>query len=162
MVPDKLYINLKIIGKIQKNGRLKKSSNGIVALDKTWYLQGLWRAISSDSRKQTLHELNSILNDIPGVLEAFRNSKFTSNHYSLSDDFVKLMQEFKMLIDAMTEAHEGLHNLKFTYIRDDNVIAQMDIIIFRLKNLLDEANQNYSTYNDQIHNTHTIMDLSSV
>jgi hypothetical protein len=146
MVPDKLFINLKIIGKIQKNGRLKKSSDGVIALDKDWYLQGIWRALASDSRKQTMFEIVNIVNDIPNVIEGFKNSKYLTRNYSLSDEFSKLMQEFKMLIEAMTEAEVGLQNLKFTYIRDENVTAQMDIVIFRIENLVREAKQIYDAH----------------
>jgi hypothetical protein len=145
VVPDKLFINLKIIGKIQKNGRLKKSHDGVVSLDKNWYLQGLWRSLSSDSRKQTIYEINNIINELPIVLDAFRNSKYLSLNYRSSDELTKLLEEFKMLVEALKEAELGLENLKFTYIRDDNITAQMDIIIFRMSTIVKDASQMYAS-----------------
>ena len=33
MIPDKLLVNLRILGKIQKNGKITKSIDGIISLE---------------------------------------------------------------------------------------------------------------------------------
>ena len=49
MIPDKLLINLKILSKIQKNGRITRSYDGIVSLESETYYQSLKRFLSNDS-----------------------------------------------------------------------------------------------------------------
>lgn len=139
MIPDKLYINLKIIGKIQKNGRLKKSCDGVIALDKQWYLQSIFRALYSDSRKQTLYELDKIINDVRPIVDSFKVLA-TSEKY---------LEEYRMLVEALTEAEEGIQNLKFTYISDDNTAAHIDIILFKVANLIKEAAGDYAVLKEK-------------
>ena len=146
MIPDKLLINLKILGKIQKNGRISKSCDGVVSLERDSYLQGLWRTFTNDSRKQTMYEINNIVNDIQPTLDVIYNSKFMNKDNAYTDVFYKTIEELKMLIDAMIETGEGLKNLRFTYIQDINISAQMDVIIFRVVNLIRDAKQKYSYY----------------
>ena len=60
MLPDKLFINLKILGKIQKNGRICRSYDGIISLENDNFYQSVKRTLSSDSRKQSIFEINSM------------------------------------------------------------------------------------------------------
>ena len=163
MISDKLLVNLKILGKIQKNGRIGKSYDGIVSLEAGSFLQGLKRILTFDSRKQTLYEINNIINDIQPSLDAIYNYKYMMKEYSSSGEFIKAMEEFKMLIDAMIETDVGLRNLRFTYIRDINTSAQMDIILFRVNNLIRDAKQKYNYFSSfsQIEQIYQLEDIVS-
>jgi excinuclease UvrABC helicase subunit UvrB len=55
MIPDKLLINLKIISKIQKNGRIARSYDGIISLENDVFYQSIKRFMTSDSRRFTIY-----------------------------------------------------------------------------------------------------------
>ena len=59
MIPDKLLINLKIISKIQKNGRISRSYDGIISLESDVIYQSIKRFVLNDSRKQAIFEINT-------------------------------------------------------------------------------------------------------
>ncbi len=141
MLSDKLLINLKIIGKIQKNGRISKSCSGIVSIETDSYFQCLWRSITSNSRKQTLIEINNILFELESTLYTIYNSKFMNKEYSKSEEFYKMFEEFKLLLTEIEGSEQGIFNLKFTYISDVNISAQLDVVILRIKALIKEAHQ---------------------
>ena len=61
MIPDKLLINLKIISKIQKNGRISRSYDGIISLESDVIYQSIKRFVCNDSRKQAIFEINSVI-----------------------------------------------------------------------------------------------------
>ena len=82
MIPDKLFINLKILSKIQKNGRISRSSDGIIALEHETFYQSLKRFVTSDSRRQSVFEINSIINETIECMSNIVNSKFMNKMYS--------------------------------------------------------------------------------
>jgi hypothetical protein len=132
MISDKLLINLKILSKIQKNGRIARSSDGIIGLELDTYLQPIKRFLSSDSRKQAIFEINSIVNESIATTHSIINSKFMNKTYCQTDEFLKGFDNLHLLMSEMQAALTGLENLKFTYQNDPNVISQLDIIVLKL------------------------------
>ena len=62
-VPDKLLINLRILGNVQKNGRIARSYDGIIAIEDETYYQSFKRFLTNDSRRQAIQEIASIMNE---------------------------------------------------------------------------------------------------
>lgn len=140
MVPDKLFINLKILGKIQKNGRICRSYDGIISLENDTFYQSLKRTLSSDSRKQSIFEINSIINECIDCLNGIINSKYMNKLQANTDDYFKSCEDISLILKELTCAKTGIENLKFTYTVDANIESQLDIIIVKIQSTLKDMN----------------------
>lgn len=132
MIPDKLLINLKIISKIQKNGRITRSSDGIIALENESFYQSIKRFITNDSRKQAIFEINTIVNETLECLANIINSKFMNSMYCNTDEYYKNCENMELILKEMILAKNGIENLKFTYTSDANVSSQLDILVIKI------------------------------
>lgn len=136
MIPDKLYINLKILGRIQKNGKITRSYDGIIALETPGFHQCLKRFVRYDSRKQSVFEINSIINECFNIIHNLINLKHMQDKYANTPECIKTCEEIYILVNHLEEACMGISNLKFTYISDINIEAQLEIIISKIKNVI--------------------------
>lgn len=132
MIPDKLFINLKILSKIQKNGRITRSSDGVIALENESFYQSIKRFITSDSRKQAIFEINSIITETIECLNNIVNSKFMNKMYCDTDEYYKNCENMSLILKELTLAKSGIDNLKFTYTSDANTSSQLDILIIKI------------------------------
>lgn len=133
IVPDKLLINLKILSKIQKNGRITRSYDGIISLEQESMYQPIKRFLASDSRKQAVFEINSIVTECIDTLYGIINSKFMHKNYHRTDEYAKHYESLELLLHEMVAAKCGIANLKFTYQNDPNVLSQLDIISLKIE-----------------------------
>lgn len=152
MIPDKLLINLKILGKIQKNGRISRSCDGLISLESDTIYQPLKRLFYNDSRKQAIFEINSIVTECIDTLAHIVNSKYLSRHkypqvlsgqISKKEDaleFNKHCEEIYLVMQEMEAARVGIENLKFTYQNDPNISSQLDIVILKIDTTLRDIN----------------------
>lgn len=137
---DKLFINLKILGKIQKNGRICRSYDGIISLENDNFYQSIKRFVSSDSRKQSIFEINSIINECVECLNSIINSKYMNKLHANSDQYFKSCEDIALIIKELNAAKQGIENLKFTYMIDANVESQLDIINVKIQSVLKDMN----------------------
>lgn len=135
-IPDKLFINLKIIGKIQKNGRISRSSAGIISLENESFYQSIKRFVTSDSRKQSIFEINSIINETIISLQSTINSKYMNKNYCKTDEYYKNCESISLILLELINAKIGVENLKFTYTSDANIESQLDIIILKMSSTI--------------------------
>jgi hypothetical protein len=158
-VSDKLLINLKIISKIQKNGRISRSNDGIILLETSSFYKSLKRFISSDSRKQSLFEINSVILECIEVLHNLLNSKYMhyQRHQTRSEqlkrnpEFIKSIDNVKLIITELENAKIGVENLKFTYRNDQNTVSQLDIILMKISTTLQDTNSCLDAMNIKIY-----------
>ena len=136
MIPDKLLINLRILSKIQKNGRITRSYDGIISLEQGNIYQPVKRFITNDSRKQAVFEINSIIVECITNLTNIINSKYTNKAFS--DEFHKNCESIELLLSELISACNGIENLKFTYQNDPNISSQIDIILIKTKSHIKE------------------------
>jgi hypothetical protein len=129
---DKLFINLKILSKLQKNGRLSRSSDGIIALENGTFYEPIKRFVTSDSRKQTVFEVNSIINETIKAMEHIVNSKYSNKMYFKSNEYYKNCVNLSLILNELKLAKNGIDNLKFTYKSDINIGSQLDILIVKI------------------------------
>ncbi len=133
ILPDKIFVNLKILSKIEKNGRISKSLDGIIRLEKENFYQAIKRFLARDSRKKSLCEIKSIVDETIGFLYNILNSKFVSDeHNYTSNEFHNTFEIIELLVKSLNESKKGLENLKFTYSSDINITSQLDIIIMKI------------------------------
>lgn len=139
-LPDKLFINLKIIAKIQKNGRISRSSDGIISLEDNNFYQSIKRFVTSDSRKQSIFEINSIVNETLDCLINIVNSKFMNKTYSNTDEYYKNYESITLIVKEISKSKIGIENLKFTYTKDANITSQLDILIIKINSSIKDMN----------------------
>lgn len=120
---DNTLTNLKIIGLLQKNGRLC-IRKGCLTLEIDDHLQIFRRWINKDTREQCImHIRNTIMNAI----------KLTKGVIQKQIDVELKDWTLERLFVEMTNCQEGLTNLKTTYNEDAVVKSQLDVLLERLK-----------------------------
>lgn len=139
-LPDKLFINLKIIAKIQKNGRISRSSDGVISLENNNFYQSIKRFMTSDSRRQSIFEINSIINETLDYLFNIVNSKFMSKAFSDTDEYYKNYETITLIVKEISNSKVGIDNLKFTYTKDANITSQLDILIIKINSSIKDMN----------------------
>ena len=132
---DNTITNLKIIGMVQKNGRLCVR-RGQLTLETDAYFQLLRRWVHKDSR---MHALMHIRNTINNAVSLCRD--ISAGKYEVQMKAWTLAQLSKELSNCQT----GLINLKTTYADDSVMVANLDVILNRLKAL---ENQQHENQND--------------
>jgi hypothetical protein len=140
MLPDKLLINLRILSKIQKNGRITKSVEGIINLEQDTVYKNIKRFIYSDSRRQSVFEINSIIDECSFQLNNLINSKYIHPNHKNTSEYIRNMEIITLLMEELTKAKSGIENLKFTYKNDPNIISQIDIIILKINSIVKDVN----------------------
>lgn len=154
MIPDKLLINLKILSKIQKNGRICRSYDGIIALDSDNVYQPLRRFLTNDSRKQAVFEINSIVIECIDTLTYFSNSKFMTKESYYTDEYLRTCENMHLVLSEMELARIGIINLKFTYQEDPNIASQLDIIILKMNTAIRDFGHKLNYFQTFLKNTH--------
>jgi hypothetical protein len=132
MIPDKLLINLKIISKIQKNGRITRSYDGIISLENEIFYQSIKRFFSNDSRRQATFEINSVITETLDILHHILNSKYMHKNFYQTDEYIKNCENLSLILTELEAAKAGIENLKFTYQNDQNISSQIDIVILKI------------------------------
>lgn len=161
MIPDKLLINLKIISKIQKNGRITRSYDGIISLENEIFYQSIKRFFSNDSRRQATFEINSVINEAIDMLRHILNSKYMNKSYSNTDEYAKNCENMSLILTELEAARLGIDNLKFTYQNDQNTSSQIDIIILKINTNIRDFSQKLHYFqsllpNVQYYNLHSV------
>ena len=136
MLPDKLLINLRILSKIQKNGRITKSIEGVIHLENEAINKSVKRFLYNDSRKQSLYEINSIIDEANYFLNQMVNNKYTNPINKNTSEYIKNMEIINIILDELKNSKIGIENLKFTYKNDHNIISQIDICILKINSIL--------------------------
>jgi hypothetical protein len=166
-ISDKLLINLKIISKIQKNGRISRSNDGIILLETNSFYKSLKRFISSDSRRQSLFEINSVVIECIDTITNLLNSKYMNyqRYQTRNPEFIKSVENIQLILKELEAAQIGIQNLKFTYKNDENTISTLDIIVLKIYHLIRDTNAALKAMdicNEEIEIKESIIDMSSV
>lgn len=139
---DKIYINLKIISKIQENGKLTTTNPGQITLEEQTLLNALWRTLSGDSRKNTVAFLQQLLNNVDITTNNLIRSPYFHNfdtadmyqvneHHAIHENLKKLSQELQ-------NSRNGIVNLHITYNEDASISAKLEEIMGRIDSLVNK------------------------
>lgn len=104
-----LLENLKVIGNIKENDKIAIYENKMY-IDQRYYFQGIRRMLYKDSRDETIKFINKILN----LAKCYHDQLVTLVNYTETDNY-------KSLINNLTECKTGLSNLKITYANDEDI-----------------------------------------
>ena len=153
MIPEKLFINLRILSKIQKNGRISRSYDGIISLENEHFYQSFKRFLTSDSRKQSVYEINSVINECVDCLSNIINSKFLNKMFCNTDEYYKCCEDLELLVTELDSAKMGIENLKFTYKIDANTATQLDIIVVKMRSTIKDTTNKLNYFKSFLPNT---------
>jgi hypothetical protein len=134
---EKLLINLKILGRIPKNGKITKSQHGIISLEAETMLTPLKRFWSQDSRYQAIMEVSQIVDDAVFRFQEMSNSKYFDPQLD-PDKFDNLCKYLDALHTGLTDAIVGVENLRFTYKTDVNIVSQLEVILMKMHGCIRE------------------------
>lgn len=167
-INDKLLVNLKIISKIQKNGKISRSSNGVISLETDKYYQSVKRFFFNDSRYQAVFEISSIISECIDTFESNLNSKFLDFNLYNSFEFSKVVENIQLLLSQLVLSKSGIQNLKFTYKNDHNISSQLDVILLKIDSTIRDVSNKLSLLvpnnklSNSVPNDSTILQMNDV
>jgi hypothetical protein len=126
---DGVIANLKIIGMVQKGGRLCVRK-GQLAIERVDHSQPLRRWLAKDSRDVTLLHVRNTIQSAMKILKTLMASKEPGDLRTWT---------LRRLLDEMESCETGLQNLKATYMDDSMTVAAIDVLTDRLKANCEEA-----------------------
>lgn len=129
---DKILLDLKILGKIPKNGKLCRGENDNLDIESNIYFQWVKRTYRNDSRKQAINDIEQLVNRIEKMIDGFQTEGEARGTLSgiVSFNVFNLHTELKNSI-------QGLENLSNTYVNDATTVSKIEIIITRIKFMIE-------------------------
>lgn len=147
---DNTIANLKVIGMIQKNGRLAVRK-GQLTIESDDHLQTIRRWLNKDSRDLALMHIRNTINN------AIKLSKGMIENTVSTDLKTWALQR---LATEMQNCQSGLLNLKTTYADDSLMVANLDVMNDRLvahhKELFEYIASSQTTGSQSVKNKVTI------
>ena len=122
MTTDQILTNLKIISKIKK-GEKMITNNMIMEIDNR-YLQWVRRWWEQNSRISTIDFFNKILDRAFEIIDKTYDNKDKQNYY-FNEENSRILQKFSL---ELSNARQGINNLKETYTDDETTKSQLDIM----------------------------------
>jgi hypothetical protein len=136
---ETILLNLKIIGMIPRNGRVKRSSNGTITLEGDNILVPLKRYFLADGRRNTISDMNSILNETGSQIKLLLgNTNVVDVCYKLTEENRHIMLQITNIYKELEKSIDGIENLKVTYRDDVKTSALLDLILSKIKVQLDD------------------------
>jgi uncharacterized protein YktB (UPF0637 family) len=134
---DKLIVNLRIISKIQENGKISTITPGQISLEDESILVSLWRTLLGDSREKTIGFLTQLMNDISEISESILLSKYIiaydhTNMYQVNERN-KRVDQLINLSRQLQNSKKGFVNLHCTYKTDANIASKLEEIMDKIE-----------------------------
>lgn len=127
---QQIILNLKIIGKIPRNGKIRRAGHGGITLEGESILTPMKRTVFGDSRNQSISDINSILQESFSLLRLLLNHKLVvSSEYEENDENRHLLQQIFTLNREFLNCVTGLENLRVTYRSDVKIASSILFVI---------------------------------
>lgn len=150
---DQLIQNLEVIGNINEYDKLTVDSNNQISIDTLYYTQGIVRRLYGNGRDATLTGLTKLVTDtfkFTDELLLEERNKRQQNMLNVAYDikanvFDNKMNNYKdtstemlnRISAALGVAATGLQNLKITYVNDNQIGVQLDLLISKMEHRVD-------------------------
>jgi hypothetical protein len=136
---NNFYNNLDVLAKIQDGHKLYLDKEQLLQLDEPFMFQGIWRYCYGSSRKDAIHLLTKLFNDIEIYMNALylRNIDLKNNIYSRIPKSNPDQSIFIIIIEKINKAITGISNLKLTYKTDEQTCVELQGIIDKAASLVD-------------------------
>jgi hypothetical protein len=139
---DCLLSNLKIIGHITHNGRLKRLSQGRLRMEDDNAFVPFRRFLTSESRRQTLQDLNHVMAEALMEVSKLRNDEREQEWEGRTTRLAILCRELK-------SAQRGLANLRGTYQTDLSIVVGLDLLMEKINMAVARAEEGAEKNRDQ-------------
>jgi len=128
---NNFYYNLDILAKIQDGHKLYLDKSQLLQLDEPFMFQGIWRYCYGISRKDAIHLLTKLFNDIEIYVNALylKNIDIKNSNYPRIPKLHSEQIIFINIIEKINKAVIGLRNLKLTYKTDTETCNELQRII---------------------------------
>ena len=133
---DKIIVNLRIISKIQENGKISTISPGQISLENEGVMTPLWRSVLGDSREKTVSFLTQLINDVTEISDSMISSPFMVN-YDPSDMYQtnersKRIDQLTNLSRQLQNCLKGVVNLHATYKGDASIASKIEEVMDKM------------------------------
>ena len=137
---DKIYINLKIISKIQENGKITTTNPGQITIEEQTMLNAFWRTLTGDSRKNTVAFLQQLLTNVDVTTNNLMRSPYfhsfdNTDMYQITEHNT-IMEQLRKLSQELRNSKNGVANLHITYNDDASVAAKLEEVMSRIDTLV--------------------------
>lgn len=152
---DSLFINLKVLSKIQENNKLSLCKNELIIDSETNFLSSIYRWFYNESRDKTLIKIQEIIKESIKCGEyAIKSIELEKSNNGKNLEEEELREQLKIkewenirnielrmnnievlsrLVNEMSDAINGINNLKKTYIEDATLCARFQMGIEMLE-----------------------------
>ena len=127
MTTDQVLTNLKIISQIKKGEKI--ATNSLILEIDNRYFQFARRWWEQNSRISTIDFFNKVIDRSFEIIDRTYNEKENDTYY-FNEENSRILQKFSL---EMTNACNGLNNLKETYTNDVTTTSQIDIMVEKIK-----------------------------
>lgn len=115
------FVNLRILGQLPRNGRLRLESNGHFTIEGGGIYIPFRRWLHGDSREQTLKDLKGVYK------EAFKKMAV----------YIPGSNDYELLLKNLHDSLVGVKNLRETYGGDVWITSRFDILLDRVTNTIE-------------------------
>ena len=141
-----VLLNLKILSKVPKGGRIKRDSNGNITLENDNQVQGIMRFYQGNSRDKAVEDINDVINGAFELAQNLMDSKYvsiyefrrtpTESEVTLHEEKVEELMNLKQ---ELINCKKGITNLKeTTYKNDASIGAQLELCIHNVETKVDQ------------------------
>ena len=130
-------LNLCILSKIEQNGRISRSQNGVIALEPATQYRCVMRLLKFDGRRQNLLDIKNIILIATEKVDALLESKYFENKYP--DERCELhrrLESLTLLRNGLEGSKGGIQNLMTTYAGDSTTVAELDMQFAKIASVL--------------------------
>lgn len=148
---NKLLVNLKVIGRIEENGRISTTGRNQVSIEADSAFQALWRKLWGDSRERGVEAISSVVGAVIEISTQLLDSAYLSEDPAALDDDVpeeyrratrdKIVVALGNVSKDMHAAVRGISNLLRTYAADAVMTAKLEQIIGEVENHVQKVDQ---------------------
>jgi len=136
---DNIFVNLKIISKVQNEGRISTTNPGQVKLENDGYSTTVWRTLTGDSREETvkylitlIHDVGEISDNIINSLAISKNTQQENTSMFLLNENSKKCHQLRKLAKELKNSKRGIANLHNTYRKDANVTSKIEEVLDKI------------------------------
>ena len=142
-IVDYFYNNLHGLSTIKESDKIYVDTNNIICRDEPYMFQGLWRYYNNIGRNDAVYIITKLFDNI----ERYYNSIYIKtciikNKEKNINMPPKIINEYKLIIEKINNAIEGIKHLQTTYKTDTlinegltNILSNIDKIILHFTTL---------------------------
>jgi hypothetical protein len=138
---DEIIINLKLIGEIRIDDKLRIYGNNLDIDNR--YMKSIMRTLYNDGRLNTIELINNLIDD--GITYSNNLIDKIVGADSSNIENINYKHQLNMLTVTLNTSINGLDKLKITYKSDNIFIANIDLILDKIRKIVSNNMNNMKT-----------------